>query len=342
MSGATPVSRWTLRAVAACGALLAATTAAAAAPHGKHHLPAPLPSPREGAAIEGFAPDQSQFFCRSKVQPGVKAFERRVLAHYPVSHSDGDTRGCDVGGASEHKDGRAWDWGVDHRIAAQRAAGKSMLQWLFKTDAHGNKDAMFRRLGLMYVIWNKRIWGAWSQHWEPYSCSGPTLCHVNHMHFSFSWAGAEKKTSYWTHQVSPVVEPPLPVLGKVHAHRLLRVSPRQGSVNAMWLLHRHATYHVTATGTWRAGHRRADAMCTQTASGWRRTSAGGLRVDGDQIDSWGEQWRPVHDNGSGCDARAHTYRLVLDQSAPSTVNVQLPGGSAHAAGAVNVRFVRIN
>ena len=53
------------------------------------------------------------------------------------------------------------DWGADHRVPAQRAAGQSLLRWLFASDAAGNEDAMFRRLGLMYVIWNKRIWGTW-------------------------------------------------------------------------------------------------------------------------------------------------------------------------------------
>jgi hypothetical protein len=319
-----------------------ATTAIAAS--GRGSLPDPLPTPRERAAIEGFAPEQSQFFCRSKVQPGVRAFERRVLSQYPVSHSAGDMRGCSVGGTSEHKDGRAWDWGVDHRVRAQRAAGKSMLRWLFATDSHGNKDAMFRRLGLMYVIWNKKIWGAWSQHWEPYSCSGPTLCHVDHMHFSFGWAGAEKKTSYWTHKVSPVVEPPLPVLGALHAHRALRVSARTGFATAMWLLRAAATYRVTAKGMWKTGHGNrsvADARCAKTGSGWSPSAAGGLTVGGDQLHLWDQHWVPVHDTGNGCNAKTHTYRLVIHQLLPSTVTARLPDNSrADDHGSVKVRFVR--
>jgi hypothetical protein len=46
-------------------------------------------TPRDGDAVDGFAPDQGQFFCRSTVEPGVKAFERRVLRHDPMFHSDG-------------------------------------------------------------------------------------------------------------------------------------------------------------------------------------------------------------------------------------------------------------
>jgi hypothetical protein len=333
------ISAVTVAAVSTVG--LAGASAA-----GRHHsqLPAPPSTPRERAAIETFAPYQSQFFCRSSVEPGVRAFEHRVLGQYKVSHSDGDMRGCDVGGTSEHKDGRAWDWGVDHRIPKQRAAGKSMLRWLFAADKYGNQDAMFRRLGLMYVIWNKRIWGAWSQHWEPYSCSGPTLCHVNHMHFSFDWAGAEKKTSYWTRKVAPNVEPPLPVLRKRHAHRALHVAAKTGNVDAMWLLKHGLTYDVTASGVWKHGpgaKARSDARCTWTRHGWIPTASGGVSIDGDHIDSWDEQWVAVHDSGNGCNTKTHIYRLVLDQSDSSTVSAELPDGSrGNDSGEVKLRFER--
>ncbi|MBV9484723.1 MAG: hypothetical protein JO246_01550 [Frankiaceae bacterium] len=340
-------SRNRRRAGTAAGLVVALTMTTIATAHavGAHQsLPDPLPTPKEGAAIEGYSPDQSQFFCRSTVLPGVRAFERRVLKHYPVSHSSGDMRGCSVGGTSEHKDGRAWDWGVDHRVAAQRAAGKSMLHWLFATDSHGNHNAMFRRLGLMYVIWNKKIWGAWSQHWEPYSCSGPTLCHVDHMHFSFGWAGAEKKTSYWTHDVSPVLEPPLPVLAKLHAHRALRVSARTGTAAAMWLLRAESTYRVTAHGLWRTGdgrRSRADARCVKTPAGWVPNPAGGLTVGGDQLHLWDQQWAPVHDTGNGCDTRTHRYRLVIHQLVSSTVTAQLPADNrSDDHGSIKVRFFR--
>jgi hypothetical protein len=328
------------------GLLTIASSAAVASParSAAASRPAPLPRPHEGRSIEDFAPDQAQFFCRSHVEPGVKAFERRVLAHYRVSHSDGDMRSCDVSGSSEHKDGRAWDWGVDHRIKSQRAAGKSMLRWLFATDSHGNTDAMFRRLGLMYVIWNKRIWGAWSQHWEPYSCSGPTLCHVNHMHFSFGWAGAEKKTSYWTHKVSPVVEPPLPYFGQPGRHRVLTVHPSEPAY-AMWLFHGHAQYRATASGVWHqaGGGGKADAVCSKTPHGWAPSRRGGLRIAGDQLDSWDEHWQPVHDSGNGCNTKTHTYRLSLTPSRATTVSGELSDGSTSAgSGAVHLRIGRLS
>jgi hypothetical protein len=326
--------------MAAAVCAIGASTAVAAGPA----LPPHPPTPHEGAAIEGFAPYQAQFFCRKTVEPGVKAFEKLVLRTYPGTTSDGDMRACDDGGTSEHKDGRAWDWAADHRNAKDRADGQALLKWLFATDAAGDKDAMFRRLGLMYVIWDKRIWGAWDQKWQPYACSGVTLCHVNHIHLSFGWAGAEKKTSYWTHKVSPVVEPPLPYLVSRTAHKAMTVTAKSGSTEAMWLFKGGDTYRVTATGVWHDGNAAkdvADARCARTADGWAPANGGGLSVGGDQLQSWGEQWVPTHDTGNGCNTKTHTYVLVLRPSSSSTVIGSLSGaGHAADSGSVHLRFTR--
>jgi hypothetical protein len=225
-------------------------------------------------------------------------------------------------------------------VAAQRAAGQSLLNWLFATDAAGNADAMFRRLGLMYVIWNKRIWGTWSKQWEPYACSGVTDCHVNHIHFSFDWAGAREKTSYWTGQVAGVMEPPLPKLIEVGAARTLSVLARSGSATAHWLLAKDATYRFTARGIWKSPSGPADAVCHQTPDGWRpRHNA--IRLSGDQLRLWDQQWQPLVDNGSGCDAVTHAYRLTVQTPSASTVSIDLGGaGKAADSGAVRVRVVR--
>jgi hypothetical protein len=306
------------------------------------HLPAPPASPREPRAIEGFAPYQPQFFCRSEVEPGVAAFERLVLATYPKTRSDGDMRACADGGTSEHKDGRAWDWAADHRVAKQRAAGESLLHWLFAADSAGDPDAMFRRLGLMYVIWNKRIWGAWSRRWEPYPCSGVTACHVNHMHFSFGWAGAEKRTSFWTHKVGRVREPPLPYLSKRGSKRTLRVPARAGSATAMWLVRGGLRYRLVATGVWRRGRSAAaDAVCHKTARGWVRARASAIAISGDQLAAQGLAWVPTHDNGRGCNPVSHAYRLVLTTGHPSTVVGELSAaGRSGDVGGVRLRFIR--
>jgi hypothetical protein len=304
-------------------------------------LPAPPKSPAVTVGIEDFAAYQPQFLCRHSVEPGVKAFEHLLLTTYPATTSLGDMRACSVGGTSEHYDGRAFDWGADHRVPAQRAAGKSLLKWLFATDAEGNQDAMFRRLGLMYVIWNKRIWGTWSKQWKPYSCSGVTDCHVNHIHFSFDWAGAREKTSYWTGSVAGTSEPPLPKLSAVGAAKVLTVLARQGKAIARWLVAAGATYRVTARGVWHSPNGPADAVCHKTADGWQpRRDA--IRLSGDQLRLWGVQWSPLHDNGTGCDTSGHAYRLVLQPSAASTVTVDLGGaGKASDVGSIHLRVLRI-
>jgi hypothetical protein len=93
---------------------------------------------------------------------------------------------------------------MDYRNAAMRADGQAVLNWLFATDRFGNKDAIARRLGVMYVIWNHKIYGSWTNYAAaPYSCgTDPTACHVNHIHFSFDLAGAKAQTSFFTGKVA--------------------------------------------------------------------------------------------------------------------------------------------
>ena len=82
-----------------------------------------------------------------------------------------------------------------------------MIGWLLARDADGNAYANARRAGVMYLIWNNRIWGAYraADGWRPYaSCASPpssrydTTCHRDHVHVSLSWEGAMARTSMWT------------------------------------------------------------------------------------------------------------------------------------------------
>lgn len=330
-------------AVAAAVSAVSLSTASASPQRTATAVP---PLRHQGSAIEGFASYQPQFYCRSSAEPGVKAFETLVLTTYPATRSDGDMRGCDVAGTSEHKDGRAWDWGADHRVASQRADGNALLKWLFATDATGNPDAMVRRLGIMYIIWNKRIWGAWDRSWQPYSCSGVTLCHVDHMHFSFGWAGAEGKTSYWTGAASGTVEPPLPQFTSLTSDKRLTVSAGAATTYAHWLLDGGDHYRVVASGVWKDGTgstAQADARCTRTTAGWVPSSGtpGGVSVSGDQLPDWGQQWVATTDSGNGCNTATHTYQLNLAPTASTTVAANLPDPSSHDdSGVVTLRFTR--
>jgi peptidoglycan hydrolase-like protein with peptidoglycan-binding domain len=54
-----------------------------------------------------------------------------------------------------------------------------------------------RRLGVMYVIFDGRIWSSYraGDGWRAYT-GGES--HADHIHISMSWAGAAKRTSWWT------------------------------------------------------------------------------------------------------------------------------------------------
>ncbi|MGZ4637229.1 MAG: FG-GAP-like repeat-containing protein [Oryzihumus sp.] len=160
-------------------------------------------------AIEPLATDVTNNSCDGKAKPGTVALGNLLKATYPTS-SYGTVRACGADSISrtEHYDGRALDWMVSVRNTSQKAEANAVLGWLFATR-NGVTFANARRLGVMYVIWNNQIWGTWSQKWEPYSSCASTpqanmdsTCHRNHIHFSLSWAGAMKRTSYWTKKVA--------------------------------------------------------------------------------------------------------------------------------------------
>ncbi|WP_035856824.1 peptidoglycan-binding domain-containing protein [Cryptosporangium arvum] len=188
----------------ATGLGVAPVAAAAATPAAKTPAaPASLPT-----GIEALAPYVAQSSCEWVDKPGSIALGTLLKTTYPDT-SYGVTRGCTGTMNSEHYDGRAVDWMNSIRKPTQAAQATAVLDWLFATDAAGNKFANARRLGVMYVIWDGKIWGSYNQVWKPYStcASHPeagwdTTCHRDHVHFSLSWAGAMKRTSYWTGSVA--------------------------------------------------------------------------------------------------------------------------------------------
>lgn len=187
-----------LAVLAAVAAVLVPVTSAAAAPT----------TVTPGSAIEAFAPYQGQTACEPIARVGVVRFRDLVLAAYPGTGDAGITRACSVGGTSEHKEGRAWDWRVNKANAVQVAQVDDLMTWLLAPDELGNAAAMARRLGVMYVIWDSRVWKSYqaAKGWQPYSGASP---HTDHVHLSFSWAGALGETSYWTGRVAPVMSRPV-------------------------------------------------------------------------------------------------------------------------------------
>ncbi len=178
--------------VAAMSLPLGADASALRTPTTRVHLPA------RAEASEPYVPQDS---CDPTAKPGVVAFRTLMLATYKRGRDGGIVRACADGGISEHKEGRAWDWMLSAKDPHDAAVATSVLTWLIKAGPHGELGWNARRFGIMYVIWNGRIWGAYraSEGWRAYVGASE---HTDHIHFSFGWDGAWKRTSWWTGKVA--------------------------------------------------------------------------------------------------------------------------------------------
>lgn len=199
--------RWTLSAVptlvdeGGAGQLLAGE-AQASGPEvgGSGGAPAGVELPGHdrwaGIPLEPLAVYEPQGICDPTAKPGVLGFRDLLLERYPGSRNMGIGRPCELPGVSEHKEGRAFNWGLNAYDPAERAAADEVLAWLLAPDEAGNTYAMARRLGIMYIIWDGRIWSSFlaDEGWRPFS---GVQDHTDHVHFSFNWAGARGETSFW-------------------------------------------------------------------------------------------------------------------------------------------------
>lgn len=134
--------------------------------------------------VEDFAPMEAEGTCDPTPKPGVVAFKNWVLAKYGGTDL-GIIRECG-GSTSGHTAGTAWDWGT--------LSGSPRVDELLD-DLLANDGELIRRTGLMYMIWNRRIWNTRSRIWQNYTGPSP---HTDHVHFSFSSAGAWGRTSFFT------------------------------------------------------------------------------------------------------------------------------------------------
>lgn len=186
--------------VVAAGAFLAPI-----APQAVADMPA---SPQFGPVIEEYADYEGQKRCKPKPKAGTLALSELIQSTYPDTTWIGISRACNIGGSSEHKEGRALDWSRDVDDRAERRSVREFLKWLFAEDQYGNENAMVRRLGIMYVIWNRRIWSTWDESWDVYCVQKKRKCkdpdsksalhpHTDHVHISLGWPGAKMQTSYW-------------------------------------------------------------------------------------------------------------------------------------------------
>ncbi|RYV51387.1 DUF4214 domain-containing protein [Pengzhenrongella frigida] len=153
--------------------------------------PATAPSP-----IDAYASYQAQSTCDPSVKPGAQYVLNMAVGYYGGRASE-IGRACGVGGTSEHKEGRALDWGVNVANPAEKAAGDQFVNWLTAPGPDDKVGYNARRLGVMYVIWNRQIWSNSSSNagWRAYTGASP---HTDHVHVSLSWAGANVRSSWWT------------------------------------------------------------------------------------------------------------------------------------------------
>jgi peptidoglycan hydrolase-like protein with peptidoglycan-binding domain len=171
----------------------------------------PKSTVRLPAGIEALSPYLEQDSCNPVNMPGAVRLGDLLRATY-AGTSYGIARGCGTDGiASEHYEGRAIDWFTSVRTTTGAARATTVLNWLLAADAAGHPYANARRLGVMYLIWNNKIWGSYrsAEGWRAYSncASHPekaydTTCHRDHIHISLSWAGAAGRTSFWTGSVA--------------------------------------------------------------------------------------------------------------------------------------------
>ena len=196
--------------LASAGLLAAGPASAAAVPY----------APKYHAGIDAYASYETENTCSVKPKPGVVAWRDLLIRTYG-SRWNNISRACSAS-VSGHEEGRALDYGNLASNPTQKAQADALLGWLLATDVHGNRHAMARRLGIQYIQYNNRMWRAYNPGagWQPQALSGKncanlgsgyvTSCHRDHIHFSFAWAGANKKTSYFTGSVPCATPPAVP------------------------------------------------------------------------------------------------------------------------------------
>jgi peptidoglycan hydrolase-like protein with peptidoglycan-binding domain len=167
------------------------------APAAQAVAPAP-PTKALPVGLDVQTPYEPQVSCDTRTQPGVTAFADLMKAHYKTGVA-GTNRPCQ-GDVSEHYDGRALDWMLNVNNVTQKEVADSVTTWL-----SANNGAMARRFGVSYIIWNKKMWREYRPELGWVAYTGP-VPHTDHVHFSFSWDGARKRTSWWTGTPTTVVD----------------------------------------------------------------------------------------------------------------------------------------
>ncbi|MFZ5847583.1 MAG: hypothetical protein ACOYX5_09410 [Actinomycetota bacterium] len=277
------------------------------------------------AAVDGYAGYDGQSTCASEVLPGTAYLLDHLVRTHPGTRAVSTLRACAGDNVSEHKDGRALDWGVDADVEAERRLAYAWLDKVFASDARGNEHALARRMGIMYVIWDDRIWRAYDGFQErPYAPCGDrpdcskTLRHRDHVHVSLSRSGAAAQTTFYRQRNVPSVPVLLPRTNQLDPVGTAEVTfevPATGRVvTTDFELSEGTGYRIVADGLVRTGPgaRVADPACRWTRAGW--SSGPVLRVAG--TDPW----------GTSC-TDSHTYETTFTATETGPLSLRVAGAA---------------
>ena len=162
-----------------------------------------------GLPIDDYAYDKASD-CRQRPTRGALA-----LVDWLETNAKGTFWGimrCERWGknsASLHAEGRAVDWHLDASRPADRREARRLVDLWLATDRAGNEHALAPRMGIQEIIWNCHSWWSGSARMGRYSACYTergrlrkrvdyTQAHKDHIHVGLSWAGARKRTSFWT------------------------------------------------------------------------------------------------------------------------------------------------
>ncbi|HEX2895531.1 MAG TPA: hypothetical protein VHO29_16130 [Marmoricola sp.] len=234
------------------------------------------------ATVDAPSPYEGQITCTKSPQPGTVALATWLMKTYRVTGSMGMMRACSSGGRSEHKDGRAFDWKADVRRKATRRAAYDFIRKALATDDQGNAHALARRMGIMYIIYNDKIWSSYydfrPRTYLNASCKrirkcSRTLRHLDHVHISLGYAGAAAQTSWYRSRgipSLPVLYPGTDELNPDETAVTPLTVPADGTVtSSTFSLRAGVTYRIVATGTtpYEPGQPVGDANCSAAADG---------------------------------------------------------------------------
>lgn len=165
-------------------------------------------APPAHAELEDFASYQPESHCSPRAKPGAVYLSGWLVRHYGGGRGRiGSTCSKSV---SEHQEGRAIDWSNDATTKAARKRVEAFMDDVFAPDHRDRDAAKARRMGIMYVIWDDRIYSAWNG-FEPEkylssSCKKLTKCsktlrHRDHVHISLTRQGGFGRTSFFDGKV---------------------------------------------------------------------------------------------------------------------------------------------